>query len=195
MVDFSVPDAKLLVMQKQSTRVPDCHPDRKHCANGLCRQCYYAQPDQVAKRRAYHATPKARARRAHLRSTPEGQERRRAHRAKPRYRELEKARLRSPNGRISRQKIKWKHWLKTQYGITPERYDEMICASQGRCYICAAACPSVKVLAVDHCHVTGRVRGLLCWNCNRGIGSFQDSPNFLRAAADYLEPPRIARVA
>lgn len=45
----------------------------------------------------------------------------------------------------------------------------------------------VSGLNVDHSHKTGKVRALLCHNCNRGLGLFQDSPNHLRSAADYIE--------
>jgi hypothetical protein len=44
-----------------------------------------------------------------------------------------------------------------------------------------------RMLALDHNHETGAIRGLLCTQCNQGIGSFKDSPALLRAAADYLE--------
>jgi len=45
----------------------------------------------------------------------------------------------------------------------------------------------VSGLNLDHCHTTGKARALLCHNCNRGIGLLQDSPEILRAAADYLD--------
>lgn len=44
-----------------------------------------------------------------------------------------------------------------------------------------------SALNVDHCHKTGTIRGMLCHNCNRGLGLFQDNPELLRKAADYLE--------
>lgn len=74
-----------------------------------------------------------------------------------------------------------------QYGITPEDYDEMHAAQGGVCAICLGDCPTGRRLAVDHCHETGSVRGLLCLKCNTGIGKFGDSPELLLAAADYLE--------
>jgi len=73
------------------------------------------------------------------------------------------------------------------YGITIEQYGEMLEAQGGVCAICREPCPSGKNLAVDHCHETGAVRGLLCARCNSGIGQFLDSPDRLRAAIGYLE--------
>ena len=78
--------------------------------------------------------------------------------------------------------------LKSKYGITPEDYDAMFDSQSGRCAICGTdrAGGSGDRLHVDHSHETGEVRGLLCGNCNRGIGHFKDSPDTLREAADYL---------
>lgn len=73
------------------------------------------------------------------------------------------------------------------YGITTEQYDEMLAAQEGVCAICKEPCPSGRSLAVDHCHQTDVVRGLLCARCNSGIGQFLDSPERLRAAIKYLE--------
>lgn len=58
----------------------------------------------------------------------------------------------------------------------------------GRCAICESADPGAgkSRFAVDHDHVTGRVRGLLCNPCNKGLGMFQDSPMRLKRAAEYV---------
>jgi hypothetical protein len=78
-------------------------------------------------------------------------------------------------------------------GITTEDYDRMMVEQNGVCAICrkpeSAKGPSgqIKLLAIDHDHVTNRVRGLLCQKCNHGIGQLKDDPLLLRAAADYLE--------
>lgn len=45
----------------------------------------------------------------------------------------------------------------------------------------------ISGLNLDHCHTTGKVRALLCHNCNRGLGLFQDNPEYLRSAANYIE--------
>lgn len=74
-----------------------------------------------------------------------------------------------------------------KYGLNLEDYDQMLEAQGGKCFICRRHCSSGRRLAVDHNHVTGKVRALLCSNCNRGIGHFQESIELLRAAINYLE--------
>lgn len=54
------------------------------------------------------------------------------------------------------------------------------------CEVCGVILAG-RELAVDHCHESGKVRGLLCHSCNMGIGQFKDSPELLRKAAVYLE--------
>jgi hypothetical protein len=76
--------------------------------------------------------------------------------------------------------------LKFKYGITQEEYDALLEAQGGGCAVCGAT-PEEEELPVDHDHDTGEVRGILCNNCNNGIGRFEDSPELLRSAADYLE--------
>jgi hypothetical protein len=71
-----------------------------------------------------------------------------------------------------------------KYGITPEKYFILLEKQNGRCLICKNV--SERRLAVDHDRVTGKIRGLLCTNCNLGIGFFRDSPILLESAAKYL---------
>lgn len=82
--------------------------------------------------------------------------------------------------------------LKRNYGISHKEYEEMWEKQEGLCKICNS--PEtvklkgvVKLLAVDHCHVSGKIRGLLCNNCNRAIGMLKDCPSTLRKVALYLE--------
>lgn len=78
--------------------------------------------------------------------------------------------------------------LKTTYGITGEDFNRMLSEQGGVCKVCGEG-PSgrFKYLCVDHCHTPGRVRGLLCHNCNKALGMVKDDVIRLRALADYLE--------
>lgn len=78
--------------------------------------------------------------------------------------------------------------LLRKYGITPEQYDEMWAAQDGRCAICRRPPQRGReLLDIDHDHETGDVRGLLCWPCNSGLGSLGDDVERVRAALAYLE--------
>ena len=84
--------------------------------------------------------------------------------------------------------------LNERYGITLEKYSNMWTNQNGRCAICGNKetarhnrSNEVQKLAVDHCHLTGKVRGLLCQDCNRGLGKFHDDPERLRKAIEYLD--------
>ena len=63
----------------------------------------------------------------------------------------------------------------------------MLGAQNGRCAICGRPETEAGGLAVDHCHATGKVRGLLCTLCNTALGKFRDRTDILRAAIRYLE--------
>lgn len=80
-----------------------------------------------------------------------------------------------------------RHRLRTAYGITLDQYAAMLVEQRGGCAICRQTCPTGQHLAVDHDHKTGAVRGLLCFGHNTGMGKFNDDPELLRRAADYLE--------
>ena len=86
-----------------------------------------------------------------------------------------------------------KHWsqesrndrLQRQYSITEELYSKIFQKQEGRCAICNCH-QHYQRLSVDHDHKTGMVRGLLCTNCNRGLGRFFDSAIRLSAASAYI---------
>ena len=86
--------------------------------------------------------------------------------------------------------------LKNKYGVTLEQYDAMLAAQGGVCAICGTSEPKGKrgafgpTFSVDHCHTTGKIRGLLCGLCNPALGAFGDSVERLRAAISYLERSR-----
>lgn len=73
------------------------------------------------------------------------------------------------------------------YGLSPERYEAQMEAQGGRCAICGSADWPGKGPHTDHDHVSGVFRGILCGNCNNGLGMFGEDPARLRAAAGYLE--------
>ena len=79
--------------------------------------------------------------------------------------------------------------LKKQYGMTIEDYDHLFLLQEGRCAICGESKPvrvRDKNLHVDHDHIRNIVRGLLCDNCNKGLGHFKDSVYLLQKAIEYL---------
>lgn len=100
-----------------------------------------------------------------------------------REREIERVKLQyRKNPELSREKL-----LKRRFGITIKIYDEMLKSQNGVCAICQSPCTSGKNLAVDHCHKTGQVRGLLCVDCNLGIANLKESKDIFQKAADYVE--------
>ena len=78
--------------------------------------------------------------------------------------------------------------LKARYGITLERYDEILKLQNSCCAICGVSGNQYGAtkLGVDHCHKTKKIRGLLCARCNNGIGLFRESVEALNKAIDYL---------
>lgn len=76
--------------------------------------------------------------------------------------------------------------LRLGYNLTVEDYNVMLAKQKGVCAICETPCPTKRSLAVDHDHKTGLVRGLLCTNCNNGLGRFKDDKKLLTKALKYL---------
>lgn len=74
--------------------------------------------------------------------------------------------------------------LKREYGLTPEEYECLYQQQDGACAICGK---QGDLLCVDHCHDSKKIRGLLCRNCNHGIGQFKDDAGLLEKAIAYLK--------
>lgn len=70
--------------------------------------------------------------------------------------------------------------------MSAEEYNTRLQAQGGVCAICKEKCVHGRLLAVDHDHKTAHNRGLLCFNCNTGLGKFRDSPAILQRAMEYL---------
>jgi len=99
---------------------------------------------------------------------------------------VKRARMKKENPALLKQ-IEREEKLRSNYGMSLSAYNEMLVSQNGVCAICKNQCVSGRSLAVDHDHNTGNIRGLLCCNCNRGIGLLQDNPAYLQAALDYLK--------
>ena len=91
-----------------------------------------------------------------------------------------------------RNPLAWKEaYLQQSFGMTLQEYGEKLVAQGGKCAICGnpethTRNGKVKALAVDHCHKTGVIRGLLCFDCNTGIGKLKDDPAVLQSAIGYI---------
>lgn len=77
-------------------------------------------------------------------------------------------------------------YYRRTYGIGFVQYGRMYLRQKGLCAICRGVPPAGRPLFVDHDHADGRVRGLLCDHCNRGIGYLRDNPRSLQRAARYV---------
>jgi hypothetical protein len=128
-----------------------CHPERKHHSKGLCKPCYVT----MASRRRYE-NPEYRKKRA-----------------------AETRRWYKENKERCYERDFNKH-LKRSYGITSADYSKMHDAQNGVCKICkepetsrTSAHKKINRLAVDHCHKTGKIRGLLCFKCNVALARIE----------------------
>jgi len=77
--------------------------------------------------------------------------------------------------------------LKQKFGITLEQYEEILSKQNGLCAICSSTEKTGKRLAVDHCHKTGKVRGILCMKCNTSLGKINDDISILEKMIFYLK--------
>lgn len=89
---------------------------------------------------------------------------------------------RTPKGKQQQEDYR----LQRAYGVSLEEYYLLLRQQGGVCAVCEKVNKNGNKLSVDHDHVTGVVRGLLCYNCNRGIGWLGDSPPILLRALEYV---------
>lgn len=89
--------------------------------------------------------------------------------------------------RSSNLKAGKKYQVKTKYGLSMEEVDHLYKVQGNKCAICKDTFGDAYKTQIDHCHDTGKVRGLLCINCNWLLGKSRDNPTLLREAANYLE--------
>ena len=100
---------------------------------------------------------------------------------------------RTKHGMTDPRHPKHKWYIRTRpflrkYGITPEQYEVMLKEQKDKCKICERMFDEeTTVPHVDHCHSTGKVRGLVCRSCNTGLGFFEDNTEWLKKAITYLE--------
>jgi hypothetical protein len=92
----------------------------------------------------------------------------------------------APHGRQS-QCIECQRWTKIQskYGLTKQQFEAILISQNGVCDICKI--PTADSLLVDHCHSTGKVRGLLCNRCNSALGYVRDNTEIIGRLSDYIK--------
>jgi hypothetical protein len=144
-------------------RMASCHPQQPYHAKDLCKECYCKRGNQIRM-------------------------------LNPEFRK--KGCIRSRKWALDNPERAYrldanKH-LKKKYGISLEDYESLHKAQDGLCCICKkpesiTTKKRISRLAVDHCHVTGKIRGLLCFKCNTSIALIEEDPNRLKAIRDYLE--------
>jgi len=105
-------------------------------------------------------------------------------RNKERLKATRKEYTQSPRGKEVRRKAH----IKFLYDVSPEQYQELLVKQNYVCALCLKPEAIVgNVLCIDHNHVTGKVRGLLCRMCNSALGKFKDDKDILKRAVEYLE--------
>jgi hypothetical protein len=157
--------------KKQSFRPSSCHPNKPLHCRGLCRCCYEKWLKSVNKE---YAERQAENQRKWAKANPDKMkeiERKR----RERYKSDPKLKLKERNRGLLR-----------KYGITDEEYLKMLEKQNGVCKLCRRP-PNEKKFHVDHCHETGRIRGVLCHQCNWYLGVIERDVEILDRIKGYLE--------
>lgn len=95
--------------------------------------------------------------------------------------------------RLKPTKTQKRKWLMTSYGLTEDEFNNLLKQQNNKCAICGTSDWGKPSPSIDHCHKTGKVRGLLCNNCNRGLGLLKDSKEIIQNAIKYLKRSRSSR--
>lgn len=85
--------------------------------------------------------------------------------------------------------------LRAKYNITLEEWEVLFNSQSRCCAICKSPTTGVAGWHTDHCHKTGKIRGILCNNCNHGLGNFNDSVVLFYGAIKYLEAANAHRAS
>lgn len=150
---------------------PACHPDRPYYGNSLCRQCYS---------KAWQQANKDKRHKWYLDHREEQLDK-----SRERYRKNPKAKLRY----CKEYREKYPHkqrdqQLKRLYGITLEQYNMFVAQQDNTCKLCGMQ--PIKKPVVDHCHKTGKIRGVICQGCNILLGFFETRIDAVEQITRYL---------
>lgn len=90
------------------------------------------------------------------------------------------------NKHIKKHKLK-QYYLRSEYNISPEEYNQLLVKQDFKCALCGRhASEFQRGLAIDHCHETGRIRGMLCMPCNTSLGQLGDTPEAISKVLSYI---------
>lgn len=152
-----------------------------------CKKYREANIEKMLRRcRKYYETHKNKIKEYRKKNKAEIEEYNRKYHKAHREREKECSRKWRKENREKVREVARKRSLKCLYGITLDKYNEILNSQGGVCAICKGVNKTGKSLFVDHDHKTGKVRGLLCHRCNIVLGHARDEINILEKAIDYL---------
>jgi hypothetical protein len=161
-------------MQWSPTKPATCHPDRPVRSRGLCSPCYQklkASPEWVSVGRATASITCGHKDKRHAGNGMCGACLSRSRRE----RDIEGERVKRRD-----------YQLRAKYGIGLDGFEKLLKSQGGVCALCRGQFKSDRDRHVDHCHETGRVRGILCFSCNKGLGLLGDNIEGMRRAINYL---------
>ncbi|MFG1776622.1 endonuclease domain-containing protein [Micromonospora sp. NPDC049048] len=181
----------------KARRAAECHPDRPHWARGKCSPCYQTwwkaeNPERFKNRPRRPAS--CHPDKPVLAQDLCGTCYRRKWRLENPGAEWDRQAVASRRAYASRTPEQRREIILGRYGLTPETFDQMLAEQGGKCAACGGG-SGRRPFQVDHCHQTGRVRGLLCGNCNSALGHARDDRDRLRALIQYLDRDQAAHPA